>query len=276
MAPQPSAPDCAKRLTAFRASAALVVIGFAVFLLAAIASAAQGNRSRDALWQIVDNLCIPGQTQNHDPRPCAEVDLSGGVEKGFAILKDLRGATQFLLIPTARISGIESPVILQADAPNYFAEAWDARTFIDGVLHRSLPRDDVGLAINSAVSRSQDELHIHIDCVRADVADALHKDRDQIGSTWAPLNRGFLNHSYLAMWVRGEHLGSNSPFRLLADGVPGAATDMGNRTLVVVGLTRSDGTVGFVILADRVNVPTGDLASGEELLDHSCRIASAQ
>jgi CDP-diacylglycerol pyrophosphatase len=49
---------------------------------------------------------------------------------------------------------------------------------------------------------------------------------------------------------------------------------MANRTLVVVGFTRSDGTPGFVLLADQVDGANDDLANGEELLDHSCQIAA--
>jgi CDP-diacylglycerol pyrophosphatase len=76
------------------------------------------------------------------------------------------------------------------------------------------------------------------------------------------------------MWVPGEHLSPHNPFILLAERLPDAIQDMGNRTLVVVGLTRSDGTKGFVILADQVNKESGDLAFGEELLDHACHIAA--
>ena len=36
-----------------------------------------------------------------------------------------------------------------------------------------LPCDWVSLAINSAAARSQNQLHIHVDCVRADVRKAL-------------------------------------------------------------------------------------------------------
>jgi hypothetical protein len=49
---------------------------------------------------------------------------------------------------------------------------------------------------------------------------------------------------------------------------------MGNRTLVVIGLTRSDGTKGFVILEDQVNEGRNDLANGEELLDNACHVAA--
>jgi CDP-diacylglycerol pyrophosphatase len=76
------------------------------------------------------------------------------------------------------------------------------------------------------------------------------------------------------MWVSGEHLSPHNPFRLLAEGLPDAARDMGNRTLVVIGLTRTDGTKGFVILEDQVNEESSDLANGEELLDNTCNVAA--
>jgi CDP-diacylglycerol pyrophosphatase len=76
------------------------------------AGSAQNTAPRNALWEVVHNVCVPGKSLQHNPNPCLQVELNRGIEKGFAILKDPRGAAQFLLIPTARISGIESPVIL--------------------------------------------------------------------------------------------------------------------------------------------------------------------
>jgi CDP-diacylglycerol pyrophosphatase len=255
-----------------RVSAALLAVCAAVWILAA---APQTLGPRDALWIVVHDDCVPDQLHNHNPDPCARVDLDGGVDKGFAILKDISGSEQYLLIPTARISGIESPLILAPDAPNYFAEAWGARTYLDDALHQTLPREDVALAINSAPGRSQDQLHIHIDCVDPDVQAALRGRAASIGIHWAPLDVAFSDHHYWAMWVPGERLGANNPFRLLAEGLPGAAQDMGDRTLVVVGSTRADGTQGFVILEDRVDRAHDDTAHGEELMDHSCRVAAS-
>ncbi len=239
------------------------------------AAAPQGTGPRDALWRIVHDECVPDQLYTHDPSPCIQVDLAGGTRNGFAVLKDIRGPTQFLLIPTDSVSGIESPGILAPDAPNYFADAWEARTYVEDALRRTVPRDAIGLAINSAVSRSQDQMHIHVDCVRFDVRAALRTHADSIGDRWAPLDVSFGGHHYLAIWVPGEHLGANNPFRLLAEGLPDAARDMGYRTLVVVGSTRPSGAPGFVILEDRVDRENNDSAHGEELLDHSCRIAAA-
>ena len=256
-------------LPAFAGGALVIVC--AVFLLL-VAGAAQTSSPRDALWQIVNGLCVPDQAQNHMPKPCTEVDLRKGDARGFAVLKDLRGETQYLLIPTARISGIESADVLAPDAANYFADAWEARSYVSAALQRDLPADDVSLAINSLASRSQDQLHIHIDCVRKDIYDALHGGERTISGEWKPLAHPLLGHPYQAMWVAGEHLGANNPFKLLADGVPGARQHMGEFTLVVIGLTRPGGMRGFVLLEDQVNKEAHDLASGEELQDHACDI----
>lgn len=125
------------------------------------------------------------------------------------------------------------------------------------------------------MSRSQDQLHIHFSCIRADVQEALHNNESNIRDRWTPFDVPLLGRYYMAVWVQGEHLGTLNPFRLLAERLPDAAKNMGDRTLVVVGFTRSNWAKGFVILTDRVNKDASDLASGEELLDHSCQVAAA-
>src|SRR5690242_6502771 len=116
--------------------------GFSIAICVAVlltTCAAQTSSPRDALWQIVSGMCVPDQTQHHDPKPCTAVDLQEGGDHGYAVLKDIRGETQFLLIPTARIPGMESPAVLAPDAANYLASAWEARSYVEGALHRNLP-----------------------------------------------------------------------------------------------------------------------------------------
>ena len=117
---------------------------------------------------------------------------------GFAVLKDIRGATQFLLIPTQQISGIESRALLAPSATNYFAEAWQARRLVEKALGHAMPRDTLSLAINSELARSQNQLHIHIDCVRADIRDELRRERSEIGRRWKPLPVLLAGHRYRA------------------------------------------------------------------------------
>jgi CDP-diacylglycerol pyrophosphatase len=261
------------RGAAFRKLAVFAILICSAFLLAEVL-AGQIELPRNALWEVVHNVCVPGHLQIHDPKPCLKVELNGGIDHGFAILRDPRGGTQFLLIPTARISGIESPIVRKLDATNYFAYAWEVRTNINEALRRDLPRDEIGLAINSGASRSQDQLHIHFSCVRAEVFETLHKNEKSIGNHWARFKIPLYGQHYTAMWVSGEDLSPYNPFRLLAEGLPNATLNMANRTLVVIGFTRSEGTPGFVILAGELNVPNGDLANGEDLLDNSCEIAA--
>jgi len=221
----------------------------------------------DALWAIVHGQCVPDLYEHHDPAPCAQVDLSQGEDRGWVVYKDIDGDRQYLLMPTARIPGIESPALLSPGATNYFGAAWQARAFVEQRVGGTVPRDWMSLAINSAVSRSQNQLHIHIDCVRSDVRDALDSDADQISATWAPFPVPLAGHTYWAVAVPGAELEVN-PFELLADGLAGARADMGRFTLVVVGADDVGGGPGFVILADRADGETGDYAGGEQLQDH--------
>jgi CDP-diacylglycerol pyrophosphatase len=206
------------------------------------------------------------------PAPCDSVDLSGGEDNGVAILKDLVGVAQFLAIPTRRITGIESPEIRQTSAPNYWRAAWAARGFMEGRLGHELPRDAVGLAINSSLARSQDQLHIHIDCLAPDVRATLAARSDELTAEWRPLSYDLKGRRYDARRLDSFDLADVAPFRLLADGDPGASTQMRLETLVVVGATFTSGP-GFVLLADRADPAGGDLARGEDLLDHSCQAA---
>ena len=226
----------------------------------------------NTLWNIVHGQCVPNVRAHGDPSPCVKVDLSAGEAAGFAVLKDINGATQFLLIPTRRISGIESPALLARGATNYFAAAWDERDRVAWKLLHPMPRETLSLAINSEVGRTQNQLHIHIDCIRPDVRDALWRERSAIGRRWAPLPAPLAGHRYRAMRLDGETLGDRNPFKLLARGVPGAAADMGHHTLVVVGMWYDDGGPGFVILDDHADLAHGDRASGEDLQDHDCKI----
>jgi CDP-diacylglycerol pyrophosphatase len=225
------------------------------------------------LWKIVHGQCAPHEQAANDPAPCALVDLAQGAEKGFAVLKDINGVAQYLLIPTARIGGIEDPAILAPGETNYWSAAWDGRHFVEERLHKSLPRDALSLAINSSVGRTQDQLHIHIDCVRPDVRQTLNANLDKIIGTWTPFPFSLAGNAYRSIRIDQATLDGIDPFRLLADTEPAAKAEMGMHTLVVVGATFPDNRAGFVLLDDHADLPAGDRASGEMLQDHTCAVA---
>ncbi len=216
----------------------------------------------DALWKIVHGRCVPHAAAG-DPAPCREVDADD------AVLKDIVGATQFLLIPTARITGIESPALLAPGAPNFFADAWRARRYTSQAAGHDLPPEDIALAINPPSARSQEQLHIHVDCIRPDIRDALHTMT--IGDHWARLPAGLAGQRYSARRIAGDTL--PNPFDLLADDLPGARDAMGLYTLVVTGTGGVSDAPGFILLAGRVG-PDG-LGHGEDLQDHGCAVATS-
>jgi CDP-diacylglycerol pyrophosphatase len=133
--------------------------------------------------------------------------------------------------------------------------------------------------VNSQYGRSQNQLHIHVDCIRADVRAALQANLDHIGPAWAPFDpvvagRELLSgRHYEAMRIAGDDLAGRNPFRLLADDDPVARTGMGLETLFAAPVTFADGAPGFVLLADRAS--PGDAASAEELQDHDCGVLKA-
>lgn len=233
---------------------------------------------RDALKHIVQDQCLPHWRELHDPAPCARI-----VPPDFAVLADRKGGAHYLLIATGGVTGIEDAALLADGSPNYFAAAWTARDRLDGVIGHPLRREAVGLAINSAIMRGQDQLHIHIECVKPGVARLLRAAAATLTSQWSPLRLD--GRAYSALRIDGDELADKDPFRMLARGVPGARAAMRAFTIVVVGMRFAEGD-GFIVLAGRtpagggMTLPLplplplrhGLVPPGETLLDSTCAI----
>jgi CDP-diacylglycerol pyrophosphatase len=83
------------------------------------------------LWAVIHDICVPAYQSIGVGFPCAEVSIADGLERGFAVLRAPSSATHVIVVPTALISGIESPALLRENAPNYWEAAWDARRFVE-------------------------------------------------------------------------------------------------------------------------------------------------
>jgi CDP-diacylglycerol pyrophosphatase len=217
------------------------------------------------LWAVVSEGCVRNQQTSGIPFPCQSVDE----EQGFAILGP--GGAHFMIVPTRQVAGIESPEITAPDAPNYWEYAWQARSHLNDFLGTELARDEVGLAINSARNRSQDQLHIHVGCIKPDVWSTLQVYERAVRTTGSRLPFAITpGHLYRMLRINDEQFGSANPFQLVADGIPGARDAMASYTIVVAGATFRDGTIGFYVLAERSDANGG--GSGEGLLDYDCEV----
>jgi CDP-diacylglycerol pyrophosphatase len=245
-----------------------------VLALAALAILAgcATQSDRQALWKIVHDRCVPNQVSQGKPDPCISVSLATGADRGYVVLKDRKGVSQYLVMPTVLIPGIEDARLLSTDAPNYFTPAWQTKKLVEERLGTPLAREDVSVAVNSHYGRSQDLLHLHIDCVRADVRRQLHKLVPAIGYPWSRLPFPLAGHVYYASRIDGDTAVAVNPFRRLSEGLNIPPQDMGAWTLVLTGADFPDGKPGFVLLAAKANLLAGYFASGEVLQDHDCRI----
>ena len=175
-----------------------------------------------------------------------------------------------IVVPTTRISGIESPALLRENAPNYWEAAWAARRFVEEGARRRLPRDKIGMAINSTASRSQDQLHIHVACIAPAVADVLRRHQAEIHGTWSFLSSAILGHRFAAMKVETDSLAQMDAFKMLARGLPSGKFSLGSQTLAVIGATFGDGRTGFYLLANDSGASPRNIVSAEALLDDKC------
>jgi CDP-diacylglycerol pyrophosphatase len=220
---------------------------------------------RSALRQIVQDQCVLNWQKAHNPAPCERVYLADPKDSGsgYAVIAAPGGGAHYLLVPTRTMVGIESSELLDPDAPNYFAEAWRARGLLGAFVGHDVPRTVVGLAIGIAQSRTQDQFHIHIECLQQDAFDALRVSAGNFVDVWSPII--IAGSTYQARRIMADGLDASNLFELLATLNSDARQHMGKYTLIVAGMQFKSGP-GFVVL-------TGTGPSGEILLDSSCAVA---
>ena len=250
------------------------LVGGLIFCgLAALATWAYAM-DRGALWHVV-RACVADKNLTGSPLPCLDVDLTGGEERGYIVLREpLSGDT--ILAPTRRITGVEDPLLYSGDVPNYFDAAWRARSFLEGPDGKKIDRDRIALAVNSGVVRSQDQLHIHIGCLLPAAETAVRAIAPQLGlGEWTQVGAIVPHSMFWAMRIRGTDLATVQPFALAADYFDGRVRNRGDIMLAVVPV-QAAGDDDFLILATYTHAPHAWWPVGaEDLLDTSCSTAPA-
>lgn len=214
------------------------------------------------------------------PNACARVDL----QTGYVVLKDYSPAKPyaFLLLPTDRITGTEDSRLWMTDTPNYWRAAYENRGYVERVLGIPLRRTQIGFAANSVYGRSQDQLHIHVTCIRPDVAKALADNVGRLSvKQWKPLPpMASKAYRYRALLTDDATLARTDPVRLLArDVLPDGS--MLPHTVFMAPVTLPDGRPGFAFLDGQADedarhgraTAASERGASEELLDDSCAIA---
>lgn len=241
-------------------------------LLTSAGMAQAGDRNR--LWPVV-RTCVSAYRLLGVAFPCLKVELPGGsLDRGYAVLRPLK-LDDLILSPTRQISGVEDPFLQSAEAPNYFADAWRSRSFLKGPDGSPPPRDDVALAVNSMGARSQDQLHIHIGCLRPDARFILDQAAPRMPlRVWMRVGVLPPGGAYLGVRVSESDFEGLNPFRVAAHGFVGAAEHPGALTVMVVG-ARVGNEDDFLILAFFGGAHGENGGAGAEgMLDHRCTAPS--
>jgi CDP-diacylglycerol pyrophosphatase len=224
---------------------------------------------RMALWQVV-RACVADFKLTGTPFPCLEVDLSRGEERGAVVLHaPLSGDT--VLVPTRRIVGVEDPFLQSPGAPNYFDAAWRARTFLKDAEGQAPGRDEIALFVNSAVVRTQDQLHIHVGCLLPSARDAIAVAAPKVPiGEWTRVGAVVPHTMFWGTRIGGTDLSDVEPFRLAAEALADKAGRLSDLTIAVTGV-RVDNDDEFLILASYAKAPGAWWAVGaENLLDSNC------
>lgn len=219
------------------------------------------------LFQVVQ-LCEKVDRISQIPFPCLEVTSGDGPSGGFAVVPYLDAAA-VLLVPTQRLSGIDSPDLLSAEQPNWWQYAWDARRFLIERRSADIPRDRVALAINSKQARMQDQLHIHVACVNSSFKAEIQRFEAAVTSHWSRFPLSLASQRWWSMRVHGSDLEAN-PFVLLSRLAKVSRSTMGDWGIATLAWNFTDGTDGFLIFATRRDKTSFHGGSASALLDPRC------
>ncbi|MFN6559896.1 MAG: CDP-diacylglycerol diphosphatase [Nostoc sp. ChiSLP01] len=221
------------------------------------------QNDRNFLWQKVQQCVANQQGQPPKPDPCLYVDLNNRY-----VVANGSNPVEYLLLPTDKIEGIEDPNISQSNSIPYWQYAWEeARKYVPSKKPQVQYRNQYGLAINSKQARNQDQLHIHLSCIKQSVSIQLETNDNTIP------NRNFNNfiltlenNQYNIIKLDNDSLtNNNNPFYLVNSSL-GSSQKMADQSIAVVGRRRG----GYYILKTESDASKGYNAAAEKLLDEDC------
>ena len=246
-----------------------VALAAAALVLAAVLAGYAAAKNPLLLWQITQG-CETDSRLTGSPFPCLAVDRSGGIERGHVIFRPpLSDDTVF--VPTRRITGVEDPFLASPDAPNYFADAWRARTLVTTPGGEPPTHDRHLLIVNSGVVRTQDQLHIHIGCLNAAAYRSLASVAPSLPvGEWRLVAALVPHQPFWVLRLGQADLDGVDPFRLVFDAFDAVVDDPASLTIGVAGAT-VEGQDDLVILASYAHAPGSWWPVGaDNLLDSRC------
>ncbi|WP_149138928.1 CDP-diacylglycerol diphosphatase [Cupriavidus campinensis] len=222
---------------------------------------AGGGFTRNGLWRNVQARCLTAGAPRH--ADCAVVDR----DRGLVLYKDAVGASHYLVIPDHPVTGVEDPRVWTGTRPDGWAFGWEERQIVARAVGKPVPDTLIGLAVNSRASRSQDQLHIHLDCISG----AAQKFLSQSGITPAWRAFTFAGKRVLAKRVPVDQpVLAFNPFDEVRGDMgtaPGTAIAPQDRGIF---LAYTGGS--FVVVDEPVDLAPGNNGHASDFLDRRCKL----
>jgi CDP-diacylglycerol pyrophosphatase len=246
-----------------------ILAAVVVFTVSAAFAAYAMELHRMVLWQVV-RACVATYKLTGTPFPCLEVNLTGGEDLGTVVLRPPL-SDDTILAPTRRIRGVEDPFLQSPEAPNYFDAAWRARRFLRDAEGQEPEHDEIALFVNSAVVRTQDQLHIHVGCLNGYARHTLAAAAPKIPmGEWAQIGPVVPHTMFWGYRIRETELANVHPFQLAAEELGDKTRGRGDLTVVVAGVRVEDDDQ-FLILASYAKAPHAWWPVGADNLLDVCR-----
>jgi len=234
--------------------------------LLVLAMTLAGCSSRELLRQVTVGLCAPNARLTGFATPCRAVVA----DPGYALLRAPGERQHFILAPLRPLRGLESPALWQTGQPNWFALAWRQRWYLSAWGSAPVPDAWIGLALNAPSGRSQDQLHVHLACIRPEVRQPLWRLAPELDDHWRPLPMALAGARYQARRLSEAQLLAPDFFHNLAAQPPYPLPDP-RLSLAVVALPSRDASRQFLLLAGRAGSQPDDHGSAERLLAKDCQ-----
>lgn len=228
--------------------------------IAAIVFTAQAS-DRNILWDKVHNQCDVNYSTQGLYTPCTLVDKNNG----FVFYKVDGDSYQYLLLPLAKITGVEDKQLLADDLPRYLYMAWWGRDLVSEKLGRTLKEQDFSITINPLNSRSQDQLHLHISCLAPEVRAALDTVTEY-STRWTDFPLPLRGNTYQYRKITRNELQQKNLFKEINDTVTAAGQEMKYTTIALLNIDKDN----FLLLIASDNTVG---VAAETLQDHSCALA---
>ena len=219
----------------------------------------------DALLHIM-NSCVSGFQASGSPAPCVAVDL----RSGYVVLKDQKGPSHFLVIPTKKITGIEDAVLESRDNTNYWQKAFENLSYVSAALGKKAPALALAIGVNSIATRSQNQLHLHMDCLAPEV---YHWAQSAPAGT---TEVSFKTEKYRVTKIDAPLASFINSFDWLHAKIGNGNPSAENHALALVVSPLAVGRLQFLLFDSDTGPAVWDRGGGSAdlLMDRSCAIAS--